>query len=529
VTELMSGGAPLRVVVAGGGVAALEATLALSRLAEGRVDVELLAPADEFVYRPLLVAEPFGSAEILRLELERFARDAGARRRRDALASVDPEGRTILTASDARVGYDALLVAVGAHPVQAVPGALTFAEEAERRRFSKLLTALGRRGTRRLAFVVPRQATWSIAAYELALLTAAERDARDLYGVELSLVTHEAAPLDLFGHAAAELVGAKLEEADIALRAASVVERFEDGLLQLAGGESLAADAAVALPALEVPRLPGLPQRARGFVATDTEMNVSGLQHVWAAGDVTWFPIKQGGLAAQQADVAARSIAVEAGARVAAEPFEPVLRAALITGGAPEFLRAPVHAAEDAVAAVGRALWSPPAKLAGRYLAPYLARAVGETSAEELLDLDAPAQPEADAAAHARVIELVLAAAEADARIGDFENAIRWLSLVEELDLVLPPEYVARRHEWRRRLDPEARPDPAAKRIDPSFGTAAEAISDLRARVGWLREMERSSVGHMRRDLSALDQGMEELVSLARRTGVLRASGNRSG
>ena len=72
---------------------------------------------------------------------------------------------------------------------------------------------------------------------------------------------------------------------------------------------------------------------------TDVAMHVSGLEHVWAAGDVTSFPIKQGGLAAQQADIAARSIAADAGARVPLEPFQPVLRGALITGDAPEFLR----------------------------------------------------------------------------------------------------------------------------------------------------------------------------------------------
>ena len=174
---------PLKVVIAGGGVAGLEALLALSVLAEGLVDVELVSPSDEFVYRPLLVAEPFGNADVLRIELEHIVDDAGARHLKDALVSVDPSARTVDTASGATLEYDALLIALGAHPVEAVPGALTFSGEAERRRFAALLTTLGRREMRRLAFVVPRVATWSIAAYELALLTAAERDARRLEGV----------------------------------------------------------------------------------------------------------------------------------------------------------------------------------------------------------------------------------------------------------------------------------------------------------------------------------------------------------
>src|SRR5919108_5286450 len=95
----------MHVVIAGGGVAGLEALLALSELAEGLVDVELLSPSDEFVYRPLLVAEPFGAAEVLRVELERVVRDVGARHTKDALTSVEPRSRSIATAEGATLEY----------------------------------------------------------------------------------------------------------------------------------------------------------------------------------------------------------------------------------------------------------------------------------------------------------------------------------------------------------------------------------------------------------------------------------------
>jgi sulfide:quinone oxidoreductase len=510
---------PLRVVIAGGGVAGVEALLALSTLARGLVEVELLAPTDEFVYRPMLVAEPFGAADVLRIELERVARDTGARHTKDALASVDPGARTISTASGNTLGYDALLIALGANPVEAVPGALMFSGEEERRRFAELLTTLGRRGTKRLAFVVPRAASWSIAAYELALLTAAERDARRLEGVEITLVTHEAAPLHLFGSAVSQLVAARLEEAGVSVRLSSVVDRFEEGQLHLQAEGSVTADAAVALPALEVPPLPGLPQRRNGFVQTDTAMHVDGLEAVWAAGDATWFPIKQGGLAAQQADVAARSIAARAGAHVPIEAFQPVLRGVLVTGGAPEFLRSSRTAPDADVAAAGRGLWSPSTKVAAKYLGPYVARALGEDE-QEFVDVDPSADPAADKAAHQRAVSLVLAAADADARIGDLEGAIRWLSLVELHIHVIPSEYVARRHEWRRQLQPDVVPDAAAERIDPSFASAAAAISDLQRRVGWLREIEHRTEGEMHEHLSRLDDGFAELISLSRRAGI---------
>jgi sulfide:quinone oxidoreductase len=492
--------------------------LALAELAEGLVDVELMSPSDEFVYRPMLAAEPFGSADVLRIKLEQVVADAGARHTKDALASVDPGARSITTASGKTLGYDALLIALGARPIEAVPGALTFGDEPQRRLFAELLAALGRRGTTRLAFVVPRAATWSIAAYELALLTAAERDARRLEGVEIILVTHEPAPLDLFGPAASQLVAARLAEAGISIRLSSVVDRFDDRQLHLTAGDPLGADAAVALPALEVPRLAGLPQRHNGFLHTDTAMHVEGLDAVWAAGDVTWFPIKQGGLAAQQADVCARSIAALAGAHVPVEAFQPVLRGMLITGKTPDFFRASVSAPDAGVASEGRPLWWPPAKVAGSYLGPYLAHV--RNPSKELVDRDpSPGSPE-DEADPDRAMALLLAASEADATIGDYEGAIKWLSLVEQLNLVIPPEYVARRHEWRRQLEPALAPDAAAERIDPSFQSAAAAISDLQRRVGWLREIEHRREGEMADHLAALDRGMDHLIALSRQIGL---------
>jgi sulfide:quinone oxidoreductase len=371
----------------------------------------------------------------------------------------------------------------------------------------------------RVAFVNPRAATWSKAAYELALLTAAERDARRLEGVEITLVTHEDAPLELLGPAASQLVAARLEQAGISLRLETVADRFDDGQLLIAAEEPLTADAAVALPALEVPPIPGLPQRHNGFVNTDTAMHVDGLDAIWAAGDATWFPIKQGGLAAQQADVAARSIAARAGAHVPIEAFQPVLRGILITGEAPDFLRTPVADRGASVASEGRPLWWPPTKVAARYLGPYLAQA--QSPSKELVDRDPSTDPAKDAAERGRAVELLLAAADADARICDFEGAIKWLSLVEQLNLVIPSEYVARRHEWRRQLHPDVPRDAAAERIDPSFQSAAAAISDLQRRVGWLREIENRTGGEMRDHLAALDEGMEHLISLSRHSGLL--------
>ena len=61
----------------------------------------------------------------------------------------------------------------------------------------------------------------------------------------------------------------------------------------------------------------------------DEHGRVSGIEDVYAAGDATTFPIKQGGLAAQQAVAAAEAIVARHGTDLDPQPFRPVLRGML--------------------------------------------------------------------------------------------------------------------------------------------------------------------------------------------------------
>ena len=445
----------LRVLIAGGGIAAAEALLALDDLAGERVRVEVIAPVRQFVYRPHLVAEPFSLGSVARLDLERLARRHRGRSTRDALLSVDPAARSIQTRSGGTLGYDVLLIATGARPVAAVDGALTFGSSSGRQAFRALLGELEAGGRGRMVFAVPSHAQWSLPAYELALLSAAHLRAQGATKIELALATHESRPLELLGESAPEIVAQLLADAGIEFHGEAAPVRFERPHLELKGGERMAADHVVALPELEVPEIEGIPQRFRGFIPTDTRLNVDGLTDVWAAGDATWFPIKQGGLAAQQADVAAEAIAARAGAQVPISAFRPVLRAALLTGAMPRYFRSALFRGADE-AASPTALWSPPTKLAGRYLGPMLSAAGHLGRAEgEFVDLEAPVASElADATEHHRSeLDFALAAADADARKDDFGGALGWLRLAEELNLVLPRSYLERRESWRERQD----------------------------------------------------------------------------
>ena len=364
-----------QVLIAGGGVAALEATLALRALAEERVAITLVAPESDFTYRPLAVAEPFRVGEVRRFPLRPLVEAAGAVLQRGRVAAVDPDRHLLVTDEGEEFPYEVLLLALGAVPREALPGTLTFRGPGDGPALAALLERALEGDVRALAFALPAGVTWPLPLYELALLTGSYLTDRGTMGVELTLVTPEEAPLGLFGTRASEAIRELLETRGIALQLRATPLRFEDGVLRLAPDGQIEAEAAVALPRLEGPRLPGVPCDPNGFVPTDEYGRVGSEVDVYAAGDLTQFPLKQGGIATQQADAVAASIAAQVGAPVEPTPFKPVLRGLLLTGMVPRYLRSEVGTAESV--ADTEALWWPPAKIVGRYLAPFLAARLG--------------------------------------------------------------------------------------------------------------------------------------------------------
>jgi len=371
----VAGRKPL-VLIAGGGVAALEVLLALTELAGDRITVELLAPGREFSYRPLAVGEPFGLGEARRYDLEAICSDRGAAFVQGAVEAVEPEHHRVLIEEGTRMPYDALVVAVGATTSPWLADAVTIYGPGYTGRFSAILEDLEAGRARTVAFLVPLGGSWGLPVYELALLTSRWAAERGLTDVELRLITHEDRPLELFGAAASEAVERLLEERGIALDTSSAVVSAESGALRLAPGQdrNVQVDRVVTLPRLSGPAIAGLPVDGEGFVHVDSHGRVPGENDVFAAGDATTVAIKQGGIAAQQADAVAEAIASRAGAPVKPEPFRPVLRGMLLTGATPRYLRAEGAGGRGEDWAVSEhALWWPPSKIAGRYLSPYLA------------------------------------------------------------------------------------------------------------------------------------------------------------
>lgn len=368
----MRRGTPVRVLVAGGGFAGVETLLALRSLAEERVRLELLCDRPQLVYRPAATAEAFGMGVVRRFPLEAIAAEAGATLRRGAVDAVASGAHRVRLASGAHLDYDVLVLALGARAQDGVPGAVTFRDERDAQRIAGILSALRSGQAGSVAFAAPSGTTWTLPLYELALLAAARAGT-----ARISLVTPEPKPLAVFGAAGGRLSDL-LADRGIRVFPGVVPEAFGGGGLRVGYEGLLRVDRAVAIPRLVGPRVSGVPRDWSRFVSTDRLGRVEGQPDVFAVGDMTSFPVKQGGLATQQADAVARTVAAAAGAPVDVTPQRPVLRGRLIGADTPVYLQALLdddgHPSESTYMGDGATPpWWPAAKVFGRHLAPFLA------------------------------------------------------------------------------------------------------------------------------------------------------------
>jgi len=382
-TEHSPSQAPVHVLIAGGGVAALEALIALRACAGDRVRITLVAPGPEFVYRPMSVAEPFDLGTARRYPLGDVAADFGARLVPATVVAVDAPARRVRCRSGEILAYDVLVLAPGARTIEAFEDAITFWHPGAGGAVRELLDRVRKGHARRVAFIAPTRVGWGLPLYELALMTAAELRRHGVEGAELFLVTPEARPLEVFGDEASATVARLLGAAGVEFVGGTYADQVRGRLRLGITGPAFPVDAIVALPLIRGPRLVGVPAEPQlGFIPVDVHGRVADTEGVYAAGDATDFPVKQGGLAAQQADAVAQHIAARLGLAVSPEPFRPVLRGLLLTGDEPRFLAADLHG-EGAARASAQALWPGAAKIAARHLAPYLA--------DRDRDLEAPA------------------------------------------------------------------------------------------------------------------------------------------
>jgi sulfide:quinone oxidoreductase len=364
----------LRVAIVGGGVAALETALALHELADGRVATTMIAPNTEFHYRPLTVREPFAYPRAERYALGPIVHSAGAELLAGELEWVDPDKHTLRTTEGQALEYDVLVLALGARTRPRYRHALTIDDRRLDETLHGLIQDIEGGYVDSIAFLSPGRMAWPLPLYELALMTASRAYDTNI-DLSVTIVTPEDAPLAIFGSAASDAVAKLLAQAHIETVTSAYAEVPHTGEIVVNPGDRrLQAQRVVALPELYGPCVRGIPLGEHGFIPVDLHGNVTGVDDVYAAGDAIDFPIKQGGIGSQQADAAAESIAARAGAPVTPQPFQPVIRGMVLTGGEPLYLTARITGGHGFSSELSdKPMWSPPSKISSKYLAPYLA------------------------------------------------------------------------------------------------------------------------------------------------------------
>lgn len=371
------------VVVCGGGVAGVEALLRLRRLGGDRMRLTLVSPDRDLVYRPLAVLEPFAPSGVPRYPLERITADVGARWVRHGLSSVDHASRAVHTDGGATLRYDALLLAIGARESSPYEHVCMFSDREAGATFRGIVRDVEMGFVNSLAFVLPHEWVWPLPLYELALMTAARARSMNLMP-QITFITSEGRPLKAFGQAGCDAVVSLLENAGITLHTGVVARVPAPGVLRL-DGMQVEAERIVTLPKITGRAIRGIPAGARWFVPIDEWCVVRSRDgRVFAAGDATDFPVKQGGIGAQQADTAAAGIAHIAGLGDRPPALHPVIRGTLLTG------ERPLYVAAHLIAGLGwqsevyeRPPWPPEDKIVAEELGPYLRK----------LDAAAPPRP----------------------------------------------------------------------------------------------------------------------------------------
>jgi len=338
-----------RVLIVGGGVAALEAALALRAMAGDRLDVELRSPRGEFVYRPFAIGEPRGGV-VLRYDLAALAEWIGVSFRLGSVVAVDAGARRATAHDGERIPFDHLLVASGARTLRAVPGSVVFWGAAEEGRFGSVVRELRAGVLRDVVFTMPEGPSWTLPIYELALFAAAVLTRSGIEDARLRVVTPEEAPLQALGLPASQQMTRSLSEQGVGVVAGAPPVEFDGERLLVARGSPVETDAVVSLPHLEGRHIDGLPADANGFLPVDDAGRVEGTDGIFAAGDVTATPVKRTGVATWEADVAAAGVAVAAGCGIDPRP---------------------------AAQAFGADWAGQDGKIVGRWLTPFLSELVG--------------------------------------------------------------------------------------------------------------------------------------------------------
>ena len=257
--------------------------------------------------------------------------------------------------------YDQLVLATGAKAVPAYRDALTFGEDPAEERLHGLLADLEQGYAKRVAFVVPGEAAWTLPLYEIALMTARQVWGMGIDGVQFTLVTPEERPLAMFGAAGERRGRGDARRRGHRVRRPAPIRASGAATWSptpAAGASTSTASSRCRSSAGAA--LPGVPADGTGFIPVDAHGRVAA--HPASTPRVTASTSRSSRAASRRSRPtrSPQAIAARAGADVEPEPFRPVLRGLLLTGGDDRYMR---HAVAGGG---GRGARSPATRCGGR-------------------------------------------------------------------------------------------------------------------------------------------------------------------
>jgi sulfide:quinone oxidoreductase len=359
----------------------VEGLLRLRRIVGDAFEITLIAPADELRYRPVAVQEPFSRPGMRRYPLRRIAQRTDTEWVQDGLEWLDPDEQVVHTAEGRSHPYDALLVAVGARITTPYQHVTVFDDARPDETYHGLVQDVEGGYTRSVALLLPEGPAWPLPVYELALMTAERAWSMNMEDLSIHLITPEPTPLAAFGAEASKAVAELLRNSRIDVHTGSLAEVPESRQLVVRPSDTkLEPGRIVAMPRIAGPQIRDLPTAEDGFIPIDDRCRVNGMgERVFAAGDAVSFPVKQGGLGAQMADIGAEGIAALAGADIEPTPLRPVIRGVLYTGREPLFLTARYADGEVESEVSREQAWPAEEKIVAAELGPFL-RSLDETA-----------------------------------------------------------------------------------------------------------------------------------------------------
>ncbi len=351
---------PPKVLILGGGFAALETAFLLRMRHRDDVDIRLISDRDDFLFRPNSIYVPFGADPgSLLVDLNKPLRRRDIDFERGRVAEVDPDSKLVTLEDGERFGYDKLVIATGADtnageiPGLAEYGATIWTSNSMlevRRHFEQIRARVVGGERQRVLFLVPPNNKCSGPLYEIVFMLETwlrKNGGRDL--AEIAWSTYEHGYIQAFGPRLHDLVTDEFAERGIDGHNEEVATEVTPGEVHYADGGSRAFDHLIAFPPYVAGvRYPAFESDDRGFVATDLETRLAaGHDDVYVPGDAGDFPIKQAFLAFLQADSVAAHIGAELDGKPFDQPFDSVSMCIMEMFDKATFAQVPVELTGD--------------------------------------------------------------------------------------------------------------------------------------------------------------------------------------